>query len=50
MVGCRVAVLIPCQGVQGIQVTAAGDGQLEAVYMEALLVGVGQQSDKVMFL
>ena len=35
---------------RGCQVAAAGDGQLEAVYVEAFLVGVGQQPHKVMLL
>ena len=46
----RAVVVAPSQGVGGAQVAAAGDGQLEAVDVESLLVGVGQQPDEVVFL
>ena len=46
----RAVVVAPSQGVGGAQVAAAGDGQLEAVDVESLLVGVCQQPDEVVFL
>ena len=38
------------EGMKGGNVTGASNGQLEAVDVETLLVGVGQQPDKVVFL
>ena len=46
----RTVVIARCQGVCGPQVTAAGDGQFEAVNVKTLLVSVGQKPHKVVFL
>ena len=48
--GGRRSRVSPSEGVQGRNVTGASNGQLEAVDVETLLVGVGQQPDKVVFL
>ena len=46
----RRRVVVPGQRVGGTQVTAARHRELEAVDVEPLLVGVGQQADEVVFL
>ena len=38
------------EGMQGGNVTGASNGELEAVDVETLLIGVGKQPDKVVFL
>ena len=38
------------EGVEGRNMAGAGDRELEAVDVEALLIGVGQKTDKVVFL
>ena len=42
--------MVPSQRMGGTQVTTAGNRELEAVNVETLLVGVGEQTDEVVFL
>ena len=46
----RSVVVASCQGVGGTQVTAAADGQFEAVDVKSLLVSVSEEPDEVVFL
>ena len=49
MVG-RIVRIHCLEGVLRCQMAAAGYGQLEAVNMKTLFIGVCQESDKVVFL
>ena len=49
MVG-RIVGVNSLERMLSCQMTATGDGQLEAVNVKTLFIGVGQQSDKVVFL